>query len=174
MSTAHRLQQKISTIGVLMTGLDGRTYRSIGRADPITGLELAQRIDAAVRLRDNLNASIEAMTNALDHGETVEEREARIAAEDADPKAAAQKHGWYSIEDFALLCDPGDDGFRRRIASCKGQIVKPTNEATCRRLLGTGWAKYPERGEYWADWFDFADNWTDALKKAREAQREVA
>lgn len=108
------------------------------------------------------------MEKILDEGETVDEYKARIAAEDADPKDAAQKMGWFAIEDFAELCDPGPTGFRKRIAGVRDRIVRPSNDATFRQLIGTGWREYPERSEYWADHFKFADDWKDALAKARK------
>lgn len=135
---------------------------------PLTGAELAMRIQQAKDHREKLDHCIEAMQQILNEGETVQERIERIAREDADPKTAAQSMGWFAIEDFAALCDDGPTGFRRFIKSCTGQIVKPRHAADFQRLIGNEWPEYPSRGFYWADHFQHADNWKDALSKARK------
>jgi hypothetical protein len=165
MTHAQRMQQELRTThqpiweeGRFVTALSERS---------MTGIELALRINEVREFYAKLGKCIEAMERVLDSGETVDEYRTRIAAEDADPASAAKAAGWFAIEDFAELCDPGPTGFRKRIAGARGQIVRPNDEATFQRLTGTGWREYPERFEYWGDYFRFADNWTDALRQVR-------
>lgn len=151
---------------------DGRIVTFTSNA-VLTGVALAQCLEQAVDFRERLVKCIESMKALLDEGETMDEWKARIAAEDADPKTAAQGMGWFAIEDFAAICDPGPTGFRRRIEGVHGQIVKPRSEATLQQLLGTTWPQYPGRGFSWADWFQFAESWTDALQQARKDAEQV-
>lgn len=162
---SQRMQQKLRTTHRPIWQ-DGRFITALSEAS-MTGVELALRIGEAREFYAKLGTCIAAMEGVLDTGETVDEYKARIAAEDADPAPAAKAAGWFAIEDFAELCDPGPTGFRKHIAGMRGKIVKPSDETACRRLLGTGWREYPERFEYWGDHFRHADDWTDALRQAR-------
>ena len=146
---------------------DGRIMRRM--SDGMTGAELADSISKAIAWRNSLNACIEAMSAVLDSGETVEDHKARIEYENQNPCEAVENHGWMAIEDFAELCDKSDTGFYSRIKNLKGRIVRPKARDQ-KRLLGNEWTKYPERFEHWGDYFDFADNWTDALAQVRKEQ----
>jgi len=164
MKPSERLQANIVTTHLpIYSGGKIGAYQS---PHSLTGAQLGESLMIARRFRDRLDLCIKAMSDALDHGETVEEREARIAVEDAYPKAAAQSMGWYAIEDFAAICDQSETGFASRINHFKGKIIKPRDEDRT-RLLGNSWKKYPERYEHWADHFEHATDWTEALNKAR-------
>jgi hypothetical protein len=162
---SQRMRQKLRTTHRPIWQ-DGRFITALSEAS-MTGAELALRINEAREFHAKLGRCIAAMENVLDAGETVDEYKARIAAEDADPAPAAKAAGWFAIEDFAELCDPGPTGLRKRIADMRGKIVRPPDEATFQRLTGTGWREYPERFEFWADHFRHADDWTDALRQSR-------
>ena len=173
MNHSQRMQQKLRTTHRPIWQ-EGRWVTSLSESS-MTGAELAVRINEAREFHAKLGTCISAMEGVLDSGETVDEYKARIAAEDANPAPAAKAAGWFAIEDFAELCDPGPHGFRKRIAGLSGLIVRPPCDATFRRLIGTGWREYPERFEYWGDHFRHADNWTDALRQTRLVRdKEIA
>lgn len=164
MNITQRLATTLVTTGIPIFREGSFTTHSPGK---MTGLELAQQISHALEFQEKLAASIERMNQVLESGETVDERKARIEAEDADPKTAAESMGWYAIEDFAKLCNDTVTGFRKRIDSCRGQIVLPHPASKERLISGTNWRQYPERQEYWGDWFAFADTWKEALERSR-------
>lgn len=168
MTHSKRMQQMLRTTHRPIWQ-EGRWVTALSEAS-MTGAELALRINEAREFHAKLGTCIAAMENVLDSGETVDEYQSRIAAENADPATAAKAAGWFAIEDFAELCDPSPTGFRKRIASLRGLIVRPSDEAMFQRLIGTGWREYPERFEYWGDHFHHADNWTDALSQARRVR----
>ena len=165
---SERLDAVIVTthVPVWRTGGEVQTFYSDSR---LTGAELVERIAGAKVIRDRLNKSIAAMEDTLDNGETVADRELRIEMETRYPEATSRSHGWYSIEDFAAICDKTPTGFYKRISSCRGHIVKP-RPRMLEKLLGNGWNEYPERCEHWGDHFDFAENWEEALKRVRAEQ----
>lgn len=165
MSITQRLLSTLVTTGVPIFQEGVIRTHTPGK---MTGLELAHQISKALEFQAKLTASIEQMNRALESGETVEERAARIRAEDADPKTAAESMGWYAIEDFAKLCNASDTGFRKRIDSCRGQIVMPHPVSKERLISGTNWRQYPDRSEHWGDWFAFADTWKEALERSRK------
>jgi hypothetical protein len=127
------------------------------------GTMLMGAIAQAINVRDNISKCIEAMSELLVTGETMEEYEDRIAAEDAEPRSHAT--GWFLIEEFAAACDPGPTGFQKFIKNIKGRIVRPRGHA---RMIGTNWPQYPSSGFHWADYFDFADSWHEALAIVRK------
>lgn len=170
MKPSQRLTLSLRTTGIPVWDLGN--IRTLISESAMTGAQLAAAIANARDRRDAMDACIEAMEKVLDEGETVEEHRLRIAAEDADPMVPAMDAGWFAIEDFALLCDPGPNGFRKRLAGITGRIVKPTDEAVLKRLLGTDWPEYSAPHEYWADHFIFADSWRDALDKVRKGKRK--
>jgi hypothetical protein len=166
MKHSDRMTQVLYVSGVPLW-IDGSITNTLSDKG-ITGAELAQRLEQARAWRARLDECIAGMAAILDDGETVDERRARIEAEDADPKTAAQALGWFAIEDFAALCDGGPTGFRKHISACRGQIVRPSSEASRKHLIGTGWPEYPGSSFYWADHFQHAETWTEALAKARK------
>ena len=168
MRLSERLNAVIVTthIPVWRTGSEIQTFTSDSR---LTGAELAERIAGAIKVRDRLNKSIDAMEDILDFGETVKDRELRMEMEDRYPEANARSNGWHTTETFAELCDKSETGFYKRIANCRGHILKP-HPRMVEKLLGNGWAQYPERCEHWGDHFRFADNWEEALKLVRAEQ----
>lgn len=172
MSLSQRLQLELITTDVPIWCGSAHGVRTIHSRDTTHASTLASRLADAISYRKQLDACITAMARVLDEGETVEENAARIAAEDADPQAAATRMGWYRIEDFAQLCDKSETGFYNRIANCRGQIVKP-DAAAVPHLLGTKWKKYPERSEFWGDYFRFAETWEEALRRARVDETEA-
>lgn len=177
MSLSQRLQLELITTDVPIWCGSAHGIRTMLSRDTTHASILASRLADAISYRKQLDACIAAMARVLDEGETAEEQAARIAAEDADPQAAATRMGWYRIEDFAQLCDKSDSGFYGRISGCTGQIVQP-EPLKLERLLGTGWRQYPERFEAWQDHFRFAKTWAEALQRARidetEARRKGA
>lgn len=171
MKLSDRLHVRID-----VTGLPIWTKTGISRPlspSSLTGAELVGLIADATAQRSAIDSAIWAMSRALDCGETTEERVARIATEDADPKAAAEARGWYAIEDFAELCDKSETGFYWRISGIKGQIVKPSQHSLEKMLRGT-WNRYPSRAEFWGDHFKTADSWAEALRLSRVEEQRLS
>lgn len=168
MTPSQRMQQKLRTTGMLVWQ-SWSISKSVTEKS-MTGAELTACITEAREFYAKLGACIASMERVLDEGETVDEYRARIAAEDADPATAAKAAGWFAIEDFAALCDPGPTGFRKRIDHLRGNIVKPRDEARFQQLIGNGWREYEQRFEFWADHFHHAESWADALKQVRQEE----
>lgn len=168
MSFSARLQQMLRTTRVPIW-MDGRIVRHLSESS-MTGAQLTIALQEARRFKAGLDECVVAMEKLLDEGETVEEHKARIAAEDADPATAAKAMGWFAIEDFAALCGVGPTGFARHISGLHGQIVKPRSELDFKRMVSGTWHRCPSSGFYYADYFHFAESWTDALAKARKEQ----
>jgi hypothetical protein len=169
MKPSERLQAAIVT--TFLPVWDNGQVRTYLSAHSLTGAELAECLTQAIRHRDRVNLSIEAMAKALDNGETVGERKARIEMEDLDPETAAKALGWYSIGDFAKLCDQGENGFAKHIKGfIRERIVRPRS---FEHVTGSNWPRYESSGFFWADHFDVAEDWADALKKARQTQTEA-